>query len=248
MHWIQHPPEPTELLLAWQAPPSVPDRLRWAVGRLQRHGDDAVFDYLGGEEFQLLNLGREPEALRDAGFVGYPAFEIRKRPKGGFRDHVLEAFMRRLPPATRPDFRDYLAHFHIPSTTTLSPFSLLAATEARLPSDGFSLVDPLDATALCVDLVFEIAGFRVHWKSDLRTGDALDFEPEPTNPVDPYAIQVKAADQVIGYVNRLQAVTICKWLEHRRVASWVARLNGRPGLPRAYAFLQVRPAQYCVAA
>lgn len=248
--WIEYPSEPKELLLVWQAPPTVADRLRWAVGRLLRVGNEVVFDYLQGDDFATLNLGRSPEDLRAAGYSGYPAFDVTKRPKGGYRDRVLEAFLRRVPPATRADFSNYLAHYRIQPTTSLSPFALLAVTEARLPSDGFSLVDPLDVSALCVDLVFEIAGFR-HSKreqSPIAVGDSLVLTPEPSNRWDPLAIQVKAANHIIGYVNRLQANTILKWLHQREITCWIMRINGRPEAPRAYAFLRIRPTEASIAA
>jgi hypothetical protein len=252
VHWIEYPSEPKELFLVWQAPPSVQDRLRWAVGRLRKVGDEAVFDYLRGTEFTALNLGRSPEDLRAAGYSGYPAFDVnvKRRLEGDFQERALGTFLRRLPPATRSDFPNYLAHYFIRRHTPLSPFALLAVTEARLPSDGFSLVDPLDASAGCVDLVFEIAGFRYFSGDGTRIGigEPLELEPEPSNPKDPQAVRLKAADCVIGYVNRLQAMTIGKWLTQRSVSCWIERLNGQPDSPRAYAFLQVRPAENSIAA
>ena len=251
-HWIDYPSEPKELLLAWQAPQSVPDRLRWAVGRVWKDGETPVFDYLRGDEFAALNLGRSAEDVRAAGYSGYPAFEdnAKRRPQGGFRDRVLEAFLRRLPSEKRSDFPGYLAHYHIRQHTNLSPFAILAATGARLPGDGFSLVDPLDGAAHSVDLLFEITGFR-HFGDEsvqVHEGDQLGLEPEPSNAKDPHAIRVTAAGMTIGYVNRLQAVTIGGWIRQRAVACWIERLNGRPDLPRAYAFLQVRPAKHSIAA
>jgi hypothetical protein len=250
VRWIEHPSEPKELLLAWQAPPSVPDRSRWAVGRLWPDGEDTVFDYLQAEEFKALNLGRSPDELRAAGYSGYPAFDVRKRPAGGYREHVLEAFLRRLPPATRSDFPAYLAHYYIERHTPLSAFALLAVTEARLPSDGFSLIDPLDASVGWVDLVFEVVGFWRFIPGDvcIEPGDPLTLEPDSSNPVDPQAVQVKTSGHTIGYVNRLQAGTIRTWLAQRSVSCWIARLNGLPASPRAYAFLQVRPAERSIAA
>jgi hypothetical protein len=248
--WIEYPPEPKELLLVWQAPPSVADRLLWAVGRLRRVGDEARFDYLGGEEFAALNLGRSPENLREAGYSGYPAFDIEKRPPEGFRDRVLEAFLRRLPPATRADFSNYLAHYHMRMTVWRSPFALLAVTEARLPSDGFSLVDPLDASAYCVDFVFEIAGFRrtEGENAEIKIGDSLALEPEPSDECDRQAVRLKAAGCPIGYVNRLQSKVIREWLDQREIGCWITRLNGPSDAPRAYAFLRVRSLATSVAA
>lgn len=246
--WIEYPPDPKELLLVWQAPPSVPDRLLWAVGRIWKVGDEAVFDYLGGEEFAALNLGRSPEDLRAAGYSGYPAFDIRKRPPIGFRDRVLEAFLRRLPPATRADFSSYLAHYHMRMTARMSPFALLAVTEARLPSDGFSLIDPLDASAYCVDFVFEIADFKHDKNAEIKIGDSLELEPESLNKSDRQAVRLKADGRSIGYVNRLQSKVIREWLDQREIRCWITRLNGSPDSTRAYAFLRVRSLETSVAA
>ncbi len=251
-HWIEFPSEPNELLLVWQAPSSVPDRLRWAVGRLRREGDDAVFSYLCGEEFVAFNAGRSPDELTEVGFSGYPAFDrnAKRRPEGDAWVLALGTFLRRLPPATRSDFSSYLAHFRIRARPKLPPFALLAATGARLPSDGFSLVDPLDPSARCVDLVFEIAGFR-HYHPDGVTpkiGDPLELEPDPTNLRDASAIRVKASGMVVGYVNRLQAKTIRMWLDTRNVECRVVRVNGSVASPRAYAFLRVRATKSAIAA
>ncbi len=250
VNWIEYPSEPRELILVWQAPPSVPDRLRWAVGRLGKVGGEPMFDYLNGEDFADLNLGRSPECLRLAGYSGYPAFDLKKRPDGGFREHVLEAFLRRVPLATRSDFSRYLEHYRIQQTTKLSPLALLAVTEARLPSDGFSLVDPLDPSANCVDLIFEVAGFRYYSAKDERVaeGDMLELEAECANLRDARAVKVTANGHVIGHVNRLQAETLRGWLTCRQVSCWIARVNGRAETPRAYAFLQVRPAKRSIAA
>lgn len=247
--WIEYPTEPKELLLAWQAPSFVPDRLRWAVGKLARSGGGATFDYLKGDEFSRLNLGRSVSDLEKAGFAGYPAFDMVRREEGPFRHHVLEAFLRRVPPVGRPDFGQYLQHFHIRAQTRLSPLALLAVTEARLPSDGFSLIDPLDPCVDRVDLVFEIAGFRYFVDCPtLQPGDALGLERRPGNPKDPNAVEVLANGHAVGFVNRLQAPTIGTWLRQRSVECWVARVNGRPDAQTAYAFLQVRPAEQSIAA
>ena len=242
-HWIEYPLEPRELLLAWEAPLSVEDRARWVVGRLSKDGGDITFDYLAGEAFAALNLGRPRSALEAAGFPGYPAFEGKEHPQGTFRGQVLKTFLRRLPSPRRPDFARYLAHHHVKPSTVLSPLALLAVTGARLPGDDFSLVDPLDPEQCRADLVFEVAGVRHHGQHAgmVRMEDLLTLEPEPSNPRDPRAVQVKTGGEVIGYVNRLQAETIGEWLKQRMVTCRVIRLNGSADARRIYAFLQVRP-------
>lgn len=244
MPWIEHPPEPRELLLVWQAPSDVPDRSRWAVGRLFESDGRIAFEYLHGDRFRALNLNRPESELNAAGFSGYPAFDYGKKPDFVFREHVLETFLRRLPPAKRSDFPEYRAHFALDEGARVSPLTLLAVTEARLPSDGFSLVDPLDPALSFADVTFEIAGLRhLLPKGQIgQQGCRLLLQADPSNAWDPHAVKVFASQELIGFVNRLQAPTIGYWLSKRELLCWLLRVNGRPDSPRAYALLQVRPA------
>lgn len=248
-HWIEVPPEPSELTLAWRAPESQADRRRWAVGLLSNHNSRPSFRYLEGDEFRVANFGHSPDELTTHGFRGYPTFELRKSDGGKFYDGVMEAFLRRLPPPTRSDFPRFL-EFHRYRGRPLSPMSLLALTSARLPNDGFSLIDRLDPLSQASDLVLEIMGFRhrVHQPGLLKEGMELMLTAEPTNAFDPDAVRLDAADIPIGYVDRLQAASIATWLRTRSVSCWLCRQNGRPDAPRAFAFLSMRLGQNALAA
>jgi hypothetical protein len=249
-HWIEHPSEPTELVLAWQAPDSIPERTRWAVGCLQKTLDGACFRYFDDAEFAALNGNRSREALKAYGYSGYPAFDIAKQPQNGFTDGVLDAFARRLPPPSRPDFRRFLEHFRFKGDASLSIMELLALTEAKLPSDGFSLIDRLDPEADCVEVLFEIAGHRhnAEPRDRLVVGQPLTLIADPTNLHDPNAVRFEAGGALIGHVNRLQAEAVGSWLREREVSAWLTRLNGKPDAPRAFAFVQVRPRAKAIAA
>lgn len=241
-NWIESAPEPTRLFLAWQAPDHMGDRFRWAVGILERGGaSDCSLRYLQpGPDFDVHNQGREFAAIRKLGYEGYPAFSLkRERHSTG----VLSAFMRRLPPPSRPDFAEYKRQFRLPPSLFVSNFALLGRTEAKLPSDGFSIVDPLDGSAASYDLMLEIAGYRYHgYKVALSIGDPVSIELELDNEVDPGAVVIQAAGRKIGYSNRLQAPAFRQWLAERRVTAMVERLNGRPVKPRAFIFVRIRPA------
>lgn len=242
-HWIEEVGQTDRLILAWQAPDEVADRVRWAIGELAKTPRGAQFRYYDGEEFRGLNGGRSQDDLRAAGYFGYPAFDRRADASGVFHDGVLDAFMRRLPPAKRSDFPRYLEHFRLRASTDVSPFSLLGITEARLPSDGFSLVDPLDPNEPSRDVIFEIAGHRhnVTCRDRLVEGQPVDLVLDPTNEHDINAIRVEANGELIGHVNRFQAPTVGRWLNERAVSAWLLRLNGTPEKPRAFAFVKVRP-------
>lgn len=244
-HRIEHFLEPRRLYLAWQAPDHLGNRVRWAVGVVERSDAGCSLRYLqAGAEFESLNQGRSVEEVQLLGFVGYPGFPWKPRT---YREGVLEAFLRRLPPRDRADFSAYLEQFRLPPQAEISDLALLAYTGAKLPSDGFSLVDPLDAEAEACELLIEIAGFRYHG-GVLQQGEPVRFEPEPDNANDPQAVAILQGAQRIGYVNRLKAPTFATWLQNRSVSGVIERLNGNPDRPRAFVFVTVRPLRQAVAA
>jgi HIRAN domain len=247
-NWIENAPEPRKLFLAWQAPDRFGDRFRWAVGTVTPHGRDHTFRYLmSGAEFERLNQNRRFEELESLGYRGYPASE-----RVVHDDNILSIFMRRLPPRNRSDFRQYMKQFRLSSNVHLSDFDLLAHTEAKLPSDGFSMVDPLDPEIDSCDLMLEVAGFRYYLdksrSASLTVGQSIALTSEPNNPHDPNAVQFLADGHRIGYVNRLQASTFLHWLGARKVSGILERLNGREEKPRAFVFVRVRPLQAKAAA
>jgi hypothetical protein len=248
-NWIERVAEPRRLILAWQAPDHMGDRFRWAVGLLNFDGAECVLRYLrGGPEFVSLNQGRTYDELLALDYQGYPAFNLRREVHD---EGVMAALMRRLPPRTRPDFQEYKRHFRLSADLDLSDFALLGQTEAKLPSDGFSIVDPLDAETDWCDLMLEIAGFRYHVGEEplaVGIGHPVELKAEPHNPNDPNAVQVCVGARRIGYINRLQAPTFLRWLSTRRVSGVIERLNGNPERPRAFIFVRVRPAQTRAAA
>jgi hypothetical protein len=229
-HWIKHVCEPRRLLLAWQGPDPVGDRTRFAVAEIVKDETDYVLRYLSGPEV---------ERAKKLGFAGYPAFRF-SQPE--HRHGILAAFLRRLPPKTRADFEAYKAQFRLGPGLELSDFALLAYTGARLPSDGFSLVNPLEGLCGPCEFVLEIVGHR-HYVHKLKTppsvGDLLDLVPEPTNRHDSKAIAVRNRGETIGYVNRLQTGPFHGWITEGAIEACIERLNGAADRPRAFMFVSV---------
>jgi hypothetical protein len=230
--WISHICEPSRLLLAWQGPDPDGERTRFAVGELLLNGgSDCILRYLNGPEV---------DRAKKLGFEGYPAFRLEQVEH---RQGVLATFLRRLPPRARPDFDAYKAQFRLKPDLSLSDFALLAYTGARLPSDGFSVVNTLEGLHAPCEVVLEIVGHR-HYVRNLKTslsvGEALDLVPEPQNPYDQNAIAVKVRGETIGYINRLQTVAIHQWLRNGTVETTLERLNGPSDRPRAFMFVRVR--------
>ena len=241
-NWIEHIVEPKRLYLAWQAPEALKDRFRWAVGVLERREDKVRFRYIDdGHEFSRLNGERSKADLRTLGYRGYPAFSTNR---SVHERNVLETFLRRLPPRKRADFADYLKQFRLPAGAEMSDFALLGLTGAKLPSDWFSLVDPLDPEVETCEHVIEVAGCRYQENvPELQPGDQVRFVPEPENPRDPNAVAIHAKNAKIGYVNRLQAKTFRQWLQKRNLTGAVQRMNGKRQRPLVFCFVRVRPAR-----
>jgi hypothetical protein len=247
--WVEVPPDPSELTLSWRAPEQVESRTRWAVGVLSVRGARPTFRYLEGDEFRDANLGRSESQLAALGYRGYPAFESRRSKDRIFTEGVLEAFLRRLPPTSRSDFPAYLELFRYRGDN-LAPMTLLALTSARLPSDGFALIDRLDPGSTACDTVLEVAGYR-HQSLEARElpdGVELEFFPEPDNQFDPDAVMIRAGETKIGYVDRLQVRSIRTWLATRAVSCRLLRKNGRAHSPAVYALLRMRLREELLAA
>lgn len=176
--------------------------------------------------------------MKALGYQGYPGYRL-----GRIHDAVLPSLMRRLPPRIRPDFEEYKEQFRIPKTLNVSDVELLALTEAKLPSDGFSVVDPLNVEAQANDLLLEVAGFRYYANvaQPLMVSQSAELIPEPENQYDTNAIKICVSGLKIGYINRLQAPTIGVWLRSRNVRVILERLNGKGNKPRAFVFIRVRP-------
>lgn len=246
-NWIEHIVEPKRLYLAWQAPDHMGNRYRWAVGVIEPVAGAFHFRYLIDEkDFSDINQGRSLDELKSLGYAGYPAF---KWDRTIHKERVIETFLRRLPPRSRSDFGEYLQQFRLPPDANVSDFALLGLTGAKLPSDGFSLVDPLDPQAEVLDRVIEIAGYRYHRpETHLRVDETVTFTPEPENPHDPRAVAIYARGKRVGYVNRLQAPAFRQWLETRKIEAQVERINGDQSRPLVYVFVRVRPKDHRLAA
>lgn len=230
MRWIEHITEPQRLLLVWQAPDEKKFRTRLVVGEIFRDGDEFVLRYFRNTP--------DVEKAMSLSYQGYPAFNIKQ---DTYRKEVLQAFLRRLPPRSRPDFGDYLKGLRIKPDTQISDFALLGYSEAKLPGDGFSLVDPLDGKVGPSEFLLEIAGYR-HHSPPLGPdviGKQVEIVPEPHNLHDPNALQVFLGSHKLGYINRLQAGAIGTWLKEGRLSASLEKLNGRPGWPRAFIFIEV---------
>lgn len=233
MKLVEHIFEPKRLLLAWQAPEGL-DRTRFIVGELQKHHDNVTFRYTSESE--------DFEKAQRLGFRIYPAF---KHTNVEYREGVLETFMRRLPPKSRRDFGRYLELYRLPKDQSISDFGLLGYTGAKLPTDGFSIVNPFDGLSGPCEFLLEIAGFRYLSNlspDELHIGDPVAIKPDDKNKYDPNAVMIEYKGKTIGYVNRGLCATFRHWIKERyKISGTLERINGHPVRPLVFVFVKVRP-------
>lgn len=235
MNRIKHVIDPERLLLVWQAPEGK-SRNRYVVGELRQCHGEVVFRYFPNtEEFKNANA---------EGFVCYPAF---RKTGQEYNQGVLDTFLRRLPPRKRGDFAKYLEQWRLASHVEISDFALLGHTGAKLPNDGFTLINPFDNVEPPYEFYIEVAGFRYYQDSvsiqDIGVGMDAVFISEPDNEYDGNAVRIEVAGKKIGYVNKVQSKSFMRWLQHYRITACVERINGTNDRPLIYIFGRVESAQ-----
>lgn len=226
MNFIEHVHEPQTLLLVWQGPEGS-SRIRHTVAELRREGASPVrLRYLvGSESF---------DAARREGFEVYPAF---RKAEQTYDLGVVETFMRRLPPRKREDYAQYLEQFRLRPTTEISDFALLAYTGAKLPGDGFSIINPLSPLNGKADVLIEVAGFRHAAEiplAQLAVGQPVEFVPDDANPHDPEAVAIYAQGSKLGFVPRQQTTAVRRLLAAGAITARIERINGSQQRPLVY--------------
>ncbi|MHB8253726.1 MAG: HIRAN domain-containing protein [Acidiferrobacter sp.] len=227
MHLIEHTFNPARLLLVWQAPKGGS---LFVVGELRDRGGVVVFQYLRG-------TNDLKEALVE-GFSYYPAFP---KPESEYTEGVMDAFMHRLPPRSRADYSKYLEQWRLPADAELSDFALLGYAGAKLPSDGFSVVWPLDEVTAPGEILLEVAGFRYQnvKLDELAIGMPVTFVSEPENDKDPKAVRMEVEGKRIGYAKRAQREAVGNWLTNYDVDARLERFNGTAERPVVYIFCRL---------
>jgi len=232
MHTIKHIYEPERLFLCWQAPIER-KRSRYVIAELRKKENEYSFRYLSDTV--------DFDEAKKLGFTIYPAFrDVNKEHTVG----VIEAFSRRIPPRSRNDFKEYLKNFRLPYDIQISDFALLGYSGAKLPSDGFSIINSLENVCVPSEFLIELAGTRYIKGLDLsfiEVGMQVEFIAEPKNPHDKNAIYVVVDRKKIGYINRVQTAGFQQWMREGEICfeATIERTNGSKERPIVYLFLQI---------
>ncbi|WP_347985743.1 HIRAN domain-containing protein [Methylomonas sp. AM2-LC] len=231
MNFINHILQPSRLLLVWQSPEGK-SRKRFVVGEVCAVEETYVFRYLPNT-VDFFNAQNE-------GFMGYPAF---RKYSQEYQEGVLDTFLRRVPPRKRGDFHKYLEQWRLAADINISDFALLGHTGAKLPNDGFSLINPFDGINAPYQFYIEVAGFRYYRESislnDITIGTAVNFVLEPENDIDPNAVRIETLAGKFGYVNKVQCLAFNRWLKSSTITAWIERINGTDERPLIYILGQI---------
>ena len=233
MGMITDPIQTRRALLTCQRPLERPGpRDRFAVAKLLQCAQGVAFSYLDEDSLA---------SALEAGFRGYPGLALGDTHEA---DTALDVLSRRLPPRDRPDFHDFMETFGLSPQADFSDLSLLAYTGARVTSDSFGVTETFEGFDRPFRYVFDVSGYR-HYRNDaldLDIDEPVVFLHEPANEYDPHAVEVARQDGVrLGYINRLQAQTVRRWLEHGSIDARVFRVNGRSAYSRLFVMADIEP-------
>ncbi|MBC6442750.1 MAG: HIRAN domain-containing protein [Rhodobacteraceae bacterium] len=165
--------------------------------------------------------------------------------------------VRCLPSRQRADFPEILERFGLSRDCGLPPdqggctdLTLLAYTGARLTGDSFEICETFEGFEGRFSYVFDVAGYRYYADSNqLEQSEPIFFERERANERDPNAIRLaRRGGETVGYVNRLQAETVGRWIDTGSITGRVFRINGRAQYPRLFVRADVETSPRAAAA
>lgn len=229
MHFIENIVEPTKLLMTWSSSEQI-HRTRYTIAELHKVGDKVTLRYLANT--------KDFREAQKKGFESYPAF-----PNTDIEyDHgVVDVLMRRLAPKSRSDYSQYLTNYRIKPETKLSNFGLLGYTGARLPSDGFAIINPFFKTEGPFEFLVEIAGYRHLSKTEASTliGSKASFRKNFDNERQEDTVEIFINETHTGYITRALVPDFIAWMKSGRIKdSWVEKINGNPGHPLIFLFVK----------
>lgn len=208
------------LYLIWKDPKT---RRNFTIGKLCRN-ENYTFEYDG-------DFGKAEN-------YGWTKFDMFPEEKVYESEVLFPVFASRLPDRKRRDINKILEKYGL---TEFDEFELLRKSEARLPIDTYSFIDPIFPDDTTIERDFFIMGIRHNspckgedckLMPDLKIGDELVFEKEPNNEHDPNAIRILTKNEThLGYVPRYYNIAILN------------RLN--EGMSYSCKIIEVNPEQDC---
>lgn len=179
------------LYLIWKDPQS---RQNFTIGILG-YGSKYTFEYSS-------DIGKAENN-------GWTKFEVFPEEKIYESEVLFPVFASRLPDKKRRDIDKILEKYGL---SEFDEFELLRKSEARLPIDTYSFIDPIFPEDETIQRDFYIMGVRhqapckgknCSLLPQVSIGDELVFEKEPENKFDIHAVRVQTqTNEILGYVPR----------------------------------------------
>jgi len=154
-----------KLFLGWQDSVS----LRWfPVGSLYRYGSYYFFHYTKG-------AGRARKDSRFEPLESFPRIEVWYS-----FEHLFPLFSNRLPPPSRPEYREYLQWLGLPETES-DPFAILARSGGRRVTDTLEVFPNPEPNK--PEIHFLVEGVNgANRALQLKPGDTLEAILDPQDP------------------------------------------------------------------
>ena len=152
---------------------------------------------------------------------------------------------RRLPPYSRPDYKDYLKSYRIaPEAENITTLSLLAYTGGKLAGDGFSFANTFEGINTPFDFTFEIAGFRHCDGIKLANIESLQnvqvtLKKDPSNQHDSDVVVVEYDGKILGYVPHGLNSVVTRLLNNNSISAFIEKINGTLERPNVLVYVVV---------
>lgn len=200
------------IFLIWRKGPGA---RRIAVGELKSNYTDGItFKY------KLENV----KLAENQGFTSYTGFpDIQKE----YNKNVLEIFGQRLVKSERNDVTDFYEFWDVDISKKKDTYYMLAQTQGLLPIDNFEFLADFNPSK-SLSFVTEIAGLSKYKLNPdiLEIGDVLNYELEPQNPKDQYAVKLLKDKIELGYIKIIHSRVFHKTKRALRVTVSHIEKNG----------------------
>lgn len=162
---------------------------RHSVGLLTKEPDGRhIFKY--DDDIETL--------MKEEGFTPYTEFQnIHK----SYNGNVAEIFGQRLMKTDRPDIGNFFTFWEVDADKANDKFYLLGKTQGLVATDNFEFLAEYTLTP-DTHFLTELAGlsYQKITSGTVKIGDQLQFEKEPKNEQDNYAVKVFKENLFLGYI------------------------------------------------
>jgi hypothetical protein len=168
-------------------------------------------------------------------FLPYEAFPDMSKE---YKENVLDIFGQRLMRSERNDVNDFYKFWQLDTSKREDKYYMLAMTQGLLPTDNYEFLAEFNPKKGLV-FVSEITGLsHSHVRTqDLHVGDHLDYQLEPDNEYDKYAVKVFKGGLFLGYIKTVHNRVFYKAKKLLKIT--VHALEGNETLSRAFIKIEV---------